>query len=85
MDLSYTCMCKNCQYDEKKRNSKTFYNIQEGDSIKVFSSGQFMGVGIFLRVEDYRIIWMDRSGNLNITDLTLSNIKKLVNKSSKIL
>lgn len=55
------------------------YRFAEGDSISVFSGGQFIGRGSFLRIDGPTLIWFDRHGNMNLTDLRVSSIKKVVN------
>lgn len=52
------------------------YGINIGDRISVHSGGQLMGVGSFIGLEGFMIIWSDLRGNLNFTDLRVSSIKK---------
>ncbi|EJR46141.1 hypothetical protein IIM_04848, partial [Bacillus cereus VD107] len=42
--------------------------IREGDRINVFSGGdQIDGTGVFIRVEDGFLIWVDNNANINVT------------------
>ncbi|MBG0971321.1 hypothetical protein [Bacillus sp. SRB3LM] len=82
MHINQQCQCEICK-NNKKELPTIFSNIHEGDLIKVFSNGNFMGVGTFLKFENNLIFWLDKRGNMNITDLTLSNIKKITAKITK--
>ncbi|HFJ9287363.1 TPA: hypothetical protein ACGW44_005390 [Bacillus toyonensis] len=50
----------------------------EGDNISIISGGNFIGRGSFLRIDGCTLIWCDRGGNLNFTDLRVSSVKKVV-------
>ncbi|PEL93993.1 hypothetical protein CN602_29420 [Bacillus cereus] len=54
-----------------------YYGITEGDKIRLFSGGNLLGTGAFIRVEGNIIIWMDRNANMNFTDLRVSSIQKV--------
>ncbi|PEL93992.1 hypothetical protein CN602_29410 [Bacillus cereus] len=76
MHINQQCECDICKKNQKELSS-IFSNIREGDLIKVFSNGHFMGKGLFLKIKNNLIFWVDKRGNMNITDLALSNIKKI--------
>ncbi|WP_144489626.1 hypothetical protein [Bacillus thuringiensis] len=48
----------------------------EGDTITVYSAGHLLGHGTFLRIDGRNLIWFDRRGNMNFTDLRVSSIRK---------
>ncbi|MFJ8415715.1 MULTISPECIES: hypothetical protein [Bacillus cereus group] len=53
--------------------------IREGDRINVFSGGdQIDGTGVFLRVEDGFLIWVDNNANLNVTSLDVISVRRVV-------
>ncbi|MEB4819072.1 hypothetical protein ABEX53_28165 [Bacillus toyonensis] len=60
---------------------KRFFDLCEGDRIKVYSAGRFEGEGIFIRFteekcEDF-IYWIKRNGNDCYTSLDVINIEKI--------
>ncbi|MEC5308803.1 hypothetical protein [Bacillus thuringiensis] len=60
---------------------KRFFDLCEGDRIKVYSAGRFEGEGIFIRFteekcEDF-IYWIKRNGNDCYTSLDAINIEKV--------
>lgn len=83
MESFQSCECENCIQHRKQpsvqieKRKSDFYGIQEGDPIKVFSNGIYMGTGIFLRIEHTMIIWIDKKGNRNITNQTGSTLRKI--------
>ncbi|HFJ9287368.1 TPA: hypothetical protein ACGW44_005397 [Bacillus toyonensis] len=84
MEPHIQCECENCKKNRLnlQPKNKCFHGIYEGDYVKVFSSGHFMGVGTFLRVEGQIIIWLDKRGNINLTDISGINIRKISNMST---
>ncbi|MDY8166247.1 hypothetical protein [Bacillus thuringiensis] len=60
---------------------KRFFDLCEGDRIKVYSAGRCEGEGIFIRFteekcEDF-IYWIKRNGNDCYTSLDAINIEKI--------
>ncbi|PGM60090.1 hypothetical protein CN947_18805 [Bacillus cereus] len=53
--------------------------IREGDRINVFSAGdQIDGTGVFIRVEDGFLIWVDAGANINVTSLDVISVRRVV-------
>ncbi|MBY7110648.1 hypothetical protein ILT06_06905 [Bacillus sp. 17RED48] len=60
---------------------KRFFDLCEGDRIKVYTAGRYEGEGIFIRFteekcEDF-IYWIKRNGNDCYTSLDAINIEKI--------
>ncbi|OTY70827.1 hypothetical protein [Bacillus thuringiensis] len=60
---------------------RRFFDLCEGDRIKVYSAGRYEGEGIFIRFteekhEDF-IYWIKRNGNDCYTSLDAINIEKV--------
>ncbi|MES9780388.1 hypothetical protein ABWK43_05805 [Bacillus thuringiensis] len=60
---------------------KRFFDLCEGDRIKIYSAGRYEGEGIFIRFteekcEDF-IYWIKRNGNDCYTSLDAINIEKI--------
>ncbi|PEB52168.1 hypothetical protein CON65_12810 [Bacillus pseudomycoides] len=52
--------------------------LREGDKIRVFSGGdQIDGVGVFIRVEDGFLIWVDHHADINITSLNVISVQRI--------
>ncbi|QWG31218.1 hypothetical protein EXW58_27670 (plasmid) [Bacillus mycoides] len=46
--------------------------IREGDKIQVFSGGDRIdGTGVFIKVEDRFLVWVNECANINITSLDI--------------
>ncbi|MFD6511342.1 MULTISPECIES: hypothetical protein [unclassified Bacillus (in: firmicutes)] len=58
--------------------------LREGDRINVFSGGdqiggnQIGGTGVFIRVEDGFLIWVDGAANINVTSLDVISVRRVV-------
>ncbi|WP_193649223.1 MULTISPECIES: hypothetical protein [Bacillus cereus group] len=53
--------------------------LREGDRINVFSGGdQIDGTGVFIRVEDGFLIWVDAAANINVTSLDVISVRRVV-------
>ncbi|UYX52290.1 hypothetical protein M3Y14_28140 [Bacillus thuringiensis] len=53
--------------------------LREGDKIRVFSGGdQIDGIGVFIRIEDGFLIWVDAAANINVTSLDVINVQRVV-------
>jgi hypothetical protein len=48
--------------------------FKEGDAIAVFSSGQQIGTGVFIRIEGNFLIWVDATPNVTATNLSTITI-----------
>lgn len=56
----------------------TINNLQEGDRITVYSAGtQLDGTGVFIRVENNFLIWVDNAGDLVATSLDAITVVKV--------
>ncbi|HHY0839337.1 MULTISPECIES: hypothetical protein [Bacillus cereus group] len=52
--------------------------LREGDRITVFSGGTAIdGTGVFIRVEDGFLIWVDAAGTLNVTSLDVISVRRV--------
>lgn len=81
MENTQQCECDICKKHRKlygtDTKKSTFYDIQEGDSIKIFSCGMYIGTGVFVSVDHRFLTWIDSKGNLNITAIPSMTIRKL--------
>ena len=52
--------------------------LWEGDRINVFSGGdQIDGTGVFIRIEDGFLIWVDAAANINVTSLDVISVRRI--------
>ncbi|HDR3907778.1 MULTISPECIES: hypothetical protein [Bacillus] len=52
--------------------------LREGDRITVFSGGTAIdGTGVFIRVEDGFLVWVDAAGTLNVTSLDVISVRRV--------
>ncbi|ABY46722.1 hypothetical protein P4T54_11385 [Bacillus mycoides] len=52
--------------------------LREGDRINVFSGGdQIDGNGVFIRIEDGFLIWVDAAANINVTSLDVISVRRI--------
>ncbi len=52
--------------------------LREGDRINVFSGGdQINGNGVFIRIEDGFLIWVDAAANINVTSLDVISVRRI--------
>ncbi|MDM5185906.1 hypothetical protein QUF99_00080 [Bacillus sp. DX4.1] len=66
-----------------KINRRRLDGLREGDKIQVFSGGDKIdGVGVFIRIEDGFLIWVDNHANINITSLDVISVRRVVGSSS---
>ncbi|PGS04986.1 hypothetical protein [Bacillus pseudomycoides] len=64
---------KNC-FVERKRRSRLDH-IREGDKIQMFSgSNRIDGTGVFIKVEDRFLVWVDECANINVTSLDVISV-----------
>lgn len=53
--------------------------LREGDKIEVFSGGDRIdGIGVFIRVEDGFLVWVDNCANLNVTSLDVISVRRIL-------
>jgi hypothetical protein len=53
-------------------------HIREGDKIQVFSGGdQIDGTGVFIRIEDGFLVWIDNDANINVTSLDVISVRRI--------
>ncbi|MCW9134093.1 hypothetical protein OF830_25180 [Bacillus paramycoides] len=63
---------------EDERFRRRLDGIREGDKIQVFSGGDLIdGVGVFLRIEDGFLIWVDNNANINVTSLDVISVRRV--------
>ncbi|MGN4426233.1 hypothetical protein ACTFQN_20840 [Bacillus cereus group sp. MYBK30-1] len=63
---------------EDDRFRRRLDGIREGDKIRVFSGGdQIDGVGVFIRIEDGFLIWVDNNANINVTSLDVISVTRV--------
>ncbi|MEI4803476.1 hypothetical protein ACIGHG_12520 [Bacillus sp. NPDC077411] len=52
--------------------------LVEGDKIRVFSAGREIdGQGVFIRVENNFLVWVDNFANINVTSLDTISVRKV--------
>ncbi|ENQ3105054.1 hypothetical protein SAMN04488168_1328 [Bacillus sp. 491mf] len=56
----------------------TLNGLVEGDKIRVFSAGREIdGRGVFIRVDNNFLVWVDNNANINVTSLDTISIRKV--------
>ncbi|MBU5219921.1 hypothetical protein KQI67_25310 [Bacillus albus] len=91
MSFERRCECDECNRNRRKRDleearelgnfkrRRRLNALREGDKIRVFSGGdQIDGIGVFIRIEDRFLIWVDATVNLNMTSLDAISIQRVV-------
>ncbi|TXR99343.1 hypothetical protein DN390_13725 [Bacillus sp. SH7-1] len=91
MSFERRCECDECNRNRRKRDREEVRKfedfkrrrglnaLREGDKIRVFSGGdQIDGIGVFIRIEDRFLIWVDAAANLNTTSLDTISIQRVV-------
>ncbi|MGE1125681.1 hypothetical protein [Bacillus wiedmannii] len=91
MSFERRCECDECNRNRRKRDREEVRKLgnfkrrrrlnalREGDKIRVFSGGdQIDGIGVFIRIEDRFLIWVDAAANLNTTSLDAISIQRVV-------
>jgi hypothetical protein len=91
MSFERRCECDECSRNRRKRDREEVRKfgdfkrrrglnaLREGDKIRVFSGGdQIDGIGVFIRIEDRFLIWVDLCANLNTTSLDAISIQRVV-------
>ncbi|MFJ8356036.1 hypothetical protein [Bacillus paramycoides] len=92
MSFERRCECDECNRNRRRRREREevrevgnferrrrLDGIREGDKINVFSGGdQIDGTGVFIRVEDGFLIWVDAGANINVTSLDVISVRRVV-------
>ncbi|MDM5185904.1 hypothetical protein QUF99_00070 [Bacillus sp. DX4.1] len=62
-----------------KINRRRLDGLREGDKIEVFSGGDKIdGTGVFIRIEDGFLIWVDKCANINVTSLDVISVRRVL-------
>ncbi|MEC0117363.1 hypothetical protein P4L15_30260 [Bacillus cereus] len=86
------CECDECNRNRRRRREceevrkvgnfegrRRLDGLREGDKINVFSGGdQIDGTGVFIRIEDGFLIWVDAAANINVTSLDVISVRRVV-------
>ncbi|MED0984855.1 hypothetical protein [Bacillus paramycoides] len=86
------CECDECNRNRRRRREfeevrkvgnfegrRRLNGLREGDRINVFSGGdQIDGTGVFIRIEDGFLIWVDATANINVTSLDVISVRRVV-------
>ncbi|HDR7625083.1 hypothetical protein CN957_23635 [Bacillus cereus] len=85
------CECDECNRNRRRRREREevrelgnfegrrrLNGLREGDRINVFSGGdQIDGTGVFVRIEDGFLIWVDAAANINVTSLDVISVRRV--------
>ncbi|ABY46721.1 MULTISPECIES: hypothetical protein [Bacillus] len=85
------CECDECNRNRRRRREREevrelgdfegrrrLNGLREGDKINVFSGGdQIDGRGVFVRIEDGFLIWVDAAANINVTSLDVISVRRV--------
>ncbi|MBE5108574.1 hypothetical protein IGI01_26020 [Bacillus thuringiensis] len=90
MSFGRRCECDECNRNRRRRERdevreledfegrRRLNGIREGDRINVFSGGdQIDGTGVFIRIEDGFLIWVDAAANINVTSLDVISVRRV--------
>ncbi|EOP00896.1 hypothetical protein [Bacillus cereus] len=90
MSFERRCECDECNRNRRRREReevrelgnfegrRRLDGIREGDRINVFSGGdQIDGTGVFIRIEDGFLIWVDAAANINVTSLDVISVRRI--------
>ena len=91
MSFNRRCECDECNRNRRRRREfeevrkvenfegrRRLNGLREGDRINVFSGGdQIDGTGVFIRVEDGFLIWVDNAANINVTSLDVISVRRV--------
>ncbi|EOO04830.1 hypothetical protein P4U03_24015 [Bacillus mycoides] len=91
MSFERRCECDECNRNRRKRGREEVWEwenfkgrrrlngLREGDKIRIFSGGdQIDGIGVFIRIENRFLIWVDAAVNLNMTSLDAISVQRVV-------
>ncbi|MBE7098881.1 hypothetical protein [Bacillus cereus] len=89
MAFERRCECDVCNRNRRRRREEVrelrnvegrrrLNGLREGDRITVFSGGTAIdGTGVFIRVEDGFLVWVDAAGTLNVTSLDVISVRRV--------
>ncbi|SMD66570.1 hypothetical protein BACERE00185_00139 [Bacillus mobilis] len=88
MSFERRCECDVCNRNRRRREEireprnlegrRRLDGLREGDRITVFSGGTAIdGTGVFIRVEDGFLVWVDAAGTLNVTSLDVISVRRV--------
>ncbi|ANC22777.1 MULTISPECIES: hypothetical protein [Bacillus cereus group] len=89
MSFERRCECDVCNRNRRRRREEVreqrnlegrrrLNGLREGDRITVFSGGTAIdGTGVFIRVEDGFLVWVDATGTLNVTSLDVISVRRV--------
>ncbi|HDR4464950.1 hypothetical protein ACTFRD_29835 [Bacillus cereus group sp. MYBK249-1] len=90
MSFQRRCECDVCNRNRRRRRGeevrelrnlegrRRLNGLREGDRITVFSGGTAIdGTGVFIRVEDGFLVWVDAAGTLNVTSLDVISVRRV--------
>lgn len=89
MSFERRCECDVCNRNRRRRREEVrelrnlegrrrLNGLREGDRITVFSGGTAIdGTGVFIRVEDGFLVWVDAAGTLNVTSLDVISVRRV--------
>ncbi|OOR15963.1 MULTISPECIES: hypothetical protein [Bacillus cereus group] len=91
MSFERRCECDECNRNRRKRNReevrelgnferrRRLNGLREGDKIRVFLGGDPIdGTGVFIRIEDGFLIWVDAAVNINMTSLDAISVQRVI-------
>lgn len=90
MSFERRCECDECIRNRRKRDReevrelgnferrRRLNGLREGDKIRVFLGGDPIdGIGVFIRIEDGFLIWVDAAANINVTSLDVISVRRI--------
>ncbi|MDM5157124.1 hypothetical protein QUF88_25915 [Bacillus sp. DX1.1] len=87
MSFEERCECNECRSKRRKieevermgNSGRRLDGLREGDRIAVVSGGTTIdGTGVFIRIENGFLIWVDNAANINVTSLDVISIRRVV-------
>ncbi|MGQ4706421.1 hypothetical protein [Bacillus thuringiensis] len=89
MSFERRCGCDVCNRNRRREREEVrelrnlegrrrLNGLREGDRIEVFSGGTAInGTGVFIRIEDGFLIWVDDAANINVTSLDVISVRRI--------
>jgi Zn-dependent alcohol dehydrogenase len=84
------CGCDECNRNRRRvceevkevgnfEGRRRLNGLREGDKIRVYSGGEHIdGTGVFIRVEDGFLVWVDDHANINVTSLDVISVQRVL-------